>query len=62
MSTSEPVARPTDPKDDAQWDAYEEDGVLDLEDQLENALDRAAFDNEQSDRQGDLIALFRAEY
>lgn len=58
---SQPVIRPTDPND-AQWDAYEEDGVLDLEDQLENALDRAAFENEHSDRQGDLIAIFRAEY
>lgn len=55
-------ARPTDPNgDQVQWDDYEEDGPMDLEDQLESALDRA-FDNEQSERQGDLIALFRAEY
>lgn len=44
-----------------EWDDYEEDGPLDLEDQLEIALDRA-FDNEISERQGDLIARFRAEY
>jgi hypothetical protein len=61
LSSGTSATRPTDPND-AQWDAYEEDGILDLEDQLENALDRAAFENEQSDRQGDLIALFRAEY
>lgn len=51
----------TEPNDETQWDVYEEDGLMDLEEQLENALDRA-FDNEFSERQGDLIALFRAEY
>lgn len=33
-----------------QWDDYEEDGPLDLEDQLENALDRA-FPSSAADRE-----------
>jgi hypothetical protein len=36
-----------------EWDQYEEDGPLDLEDQLENALDRA-FPAAKEGKQGDL--------
>jgi hypothetical protein len=31
-----------------EWDDYEEDGPLDLEDQLERAMDRAGFGVKQS--------------
>lgn len=43
----------------AEWDADEELGVADLEDRLDAAFERA---DERSERQGDLIDMFRREY